>query len=120
MCKTTLLIGASLNPKRASYHTIQKLVDFDIPVRAIGAKSGIHRGVNIERNLILSKIFHTVTLYVNPKIQVNYYDYILDLNPKRVLFNPGAENPEFQEILEKNNIEVENTCTLVLLSTNQY
>lgn len=57
---------------------------------------------------------------MSPKIQVNYYDYILDLKPKRVLFNPGAENPEFQEILEKNNIEVENACTLVLLSTNQY
>ena len=120
MSKTTLVIGASMNPNRYSYKTINKLVNRQISVKAIGVIPGIVSGVTIEKELITFDEIHTVTLYVSPKIQVNYYDYILDLKPKRVLFNPGAENPEFQEILEKNNIEVENACTLVLLSTYQY
>jgi len=62
----------------------------------------------------------TVTLYLSPKFQPEYYDYILSLNPKRVIFNPGTENPEFQEILSKNSIEFENACTLVLLATNSF
>ena len=63
---------------------------------------------------------NTVTLYVSRKIQESYYDYILKLNPQRVIFNPGAENVRFAEILTKNSIKWENSCTLVLLSTNQY
>ena len=60
------------------------------------------------------------TLYLNPKNQEDYYDYIISLKPRRVLFNPGTENPEFYEILKQNNIEIEVACTLVLLATNQY
>jgi hypothetical protein len=63
---------------------------------------------------------HPVTLYLNPKRQVAFYNYIVSLKPKRVLFNPGTENLEFYTILNKNNIEYEEVCTLVLLSTNQY
>ena len=120
MTKNTLVIGASIKPERYSNKAINMLIDNDINVKAIGVKPGEVRGVTIEKDLISFDDIHTVTMYVNPKIQVNYYDYILDLKPKRVLFNPGTENLEFQEILEKNNIEVENACTLVLLSTNQY
>ena len=62
----------------------------------------------------------TVTLYLNPKAQQEYYDYILSLKPRRVIFNPGTENPELYKILEANNIKYEVACTLVLLATNQY
>jgi len=62
----------------------------------------------------------TVTLYLNPKNQKEYYQQIVDLNPRRVIFNPGTENPEFYEILENAGIEVEVACTLVLLATGQY
>ncbi|WP_274971940.1 CoA-binding protein, partial [Zunongwangia profunda] len=62
----------------------------------------------------------TVTLYVGPKNQPEYYDYLVALNPKRVIFNPGTENPELYGVLEKNNIKFQNACTLVLLGTNQY
>jgi predicted CoA-binding protein len=120
MSKNTLVIGASIKPERYSNKAINMLIDNNITVKAIGVKSGELRGITIEKDLISFDDIHTVTMYVNPKIQVNYYDYILDLKPKRVLFNPGTENLEFQEILEKNNIEVENACTLVLLNTNQY
>jgi predicted CoA-binding protein len=63
---------------------------------------------------------NTVTLYVNPEIQKKYYSYILSLNPKRVIFNPGTENKEFQQILSENAVEWEEACTLVLLSLKKY
>ena len=66
------------------------------------------------------KDIDTVTLYLNPKRQQEYYDYIISLHPKRVIFNPGTENPEFYELLRNKKIEVEVACTLVLLGTNQY
>ncbi|GAL66544.1 hypothetical protein JCM19301_3022 [Jejuia pallidilutea] len=66
------------------------------------------------------KAIHTVTLYLNPNRQKAYYNYIVSLQPKRVIFNPGTENPEFYNILKENNIAFEAACTLVLLSTNQY
>jgi hypothetical protein len=62
----------------------------------------------------------TVTLYINPKVQENYYKYVVSLKPRRVIFNPGTENPEFYAILEQNHIQYETACTLVLLATNQY
>jgi predicted CoA-binding protein len=120
MSKNTLVIGASMKPERYSNKAINKLINNNINVKAIGVKPGEVRGVTIEKELISFDDIHTVTMYVNPKIQEDYYDYILDLKPKRVLFNPGTENFEFQEMLRKNNIEVENACTLVLLSTKQY
>ena len=63
---------------------------------------------------------HTVTLYINPRIQKEYYDYIVSLKPKRIIFNPGTENEEFEAIARKNNIEAIEACTLVLLRTNQF
>jgi hypothetical protein len=62
----------------------------------------------------------TVTIYLNKDNQKNYYDFILAQHPKRVIFNPGAENPEFEKILTQHNIQVVEACTLVLLSTGQF
>ena len=67
------------------------------------------------------KNIDTVTLYLNPKRQEEYYDYIISLQPRRVIFNPGTENMEFIKLLKNNQIESEIACTLVLLSTtSQY
>ena len=66
------------------------------------------------------KNIDTVTLYLSQANQVSFYDYVLSLNPDRVIFNPGTENKEFQDILDRNGIKTEIACTLVLLSTNQY
>jgi hypothetical protein len=63
---------------------------------------------------------HTLTLYIGPQRQGPYYDTILGLSPKRVIFNPGTENPELYDLLKKEGIEVEVACTLVLLGTGQY
>ena len=118
--KKTLVIGASLNPLRYSYKAIHKLVDKGHTVLAIGLRIGEVAGVEIIKNNKSFENINTISLYLNPQRQVAFYDYIVLLKPKRVLFNPGTENPEFYTILKENNIEFEEACTLVLLSTNQY
>lgn len=120
MNKRTIVLGASLNPSRYSYLAINKLVQNSHDVFAIGLKSGNVAGVDILTEKKMIKDIDTVTLYLNSQRQKEYYDYIVDLKPKRVIFNPGTENPELYELLQKNNIEVEVACTLVLLGTNQY
>ncbi len=120
MNKKTLVLGASTNPARYSYLAIQRLVQNNIETEAIGLKAGEVAGVKIATTNEDLKNVHTVTLYLNPQRQVDFYDYIISLKPKRVIFNPGTENPEFYELLKKNNIDVEVACTLVLLGTNQY
>lgn len=120
MKKKTLVLGASMNPSRYSNMAINRLVNYEHPVKAIGLRKGSVAGVEIYTQKESFKDIHTVTLYLNPKRQEEYYDYILSLNPKRVIFNPGTENPDFYGILQKNNIKMEVACTLVLLSTNQY
>jgi len=89
-------------------------------VKAFGLRIGVVDDVTIDTELIPYKDIDTVTLYLNPKRQEPYYDYIIGLNPKRVIFNPGTENPEFYNLLKQNNIDFEVACTLVLLSTSQY
>lgn len=120
MNKKTLVFGASLKSDRYSNFVIQKLVNQKIEVVAFGLKRGKVEGVNIDTELLPYENLHTVTLYVNPKNQKEYYNYIVSLNPERVIFNPGTENPEFYKILEENKIDFEVACSLVLLSTNQY
>ena len=118
--KKTLVIGASLNPSRYSNLAINRLVNHGHAVEAVGLKKGTVAGVAISTEKENFENIDTVTLYLNPKRQTEYYDYIVSLKPKRVIFNPGTENPEFYELLKKNNIESEVACTLVLLGTNHY
>jgi hypothetical protein len=120
MNKLTLVLGASLKPNRYSNYAIHRLVANGIEVKAIGMQAGEVAGVTITTEKVPYKDIHTVTLYLSPKRQKEYYNYIIDLKPKRVIFNPGTENPEFYQILKDNNITYEVACTLVLLSTNQY
>ncbi|WP_303317343.1 CoA-binding protein [Flavivirga abyssicola] len=120
MNKKTLVFGASLKPNRYSNYAIQRLIANKFKVVAFGLKKGDVSGVQIDDTLLPYKDLHTVTLYLSPKRQSAYYDYIVSLKPERVIFNPGTENPEFYKILKENNIPFEAACTLVLLSTNQY
>lgn len=120
MSKKTLVFGASLKPNRYSNFAIQKLVNHGVEVVAFGMKAGEVAGVHIDTQLEQYEDIDTITLYLNPKRQAAYYDYIIALKPKRVIFNPGTENPEFYKVLKENNISFEIACTLVLLSTNQY
>ena len=120
MNKKTLVIGASLNPSRYSNIAINRLKQKHVDTVAFGLRDGKVAGVSIDTNLMPYKDIDTVTLYLNPQRQKSYYDYIIGLNPKRVIFNPGTENQEFQNLLKQHKIAFENSCTLVLLSTNQY
>ncbi|NNL08660.1 MAG: CoA-binding protein [Croceitalea sp.] len=116
----TLVFGASLNPNRYSNLVIHRLVEKGIDTLAFGLKSGLVDNVQIKTNLTDLQDVHTITLYLNGERQKEYYQSILSLRPKRVIFNPGTENQEFYELLQKNGIKVEVACTLVLLSTGQY
>ena len=116
----TLVIGASTNKERYSYKAIHNLVDKSHQVVAIGAQKGIAFDIPIETDKLDFHAIDTITMYLNPKLQPEYYDYILSLHPRRVIFNPGTENPEFYKLLAVNNIKYEVACTLVLLATNQY
>ncbi|PJE40017.1 MAG: CoA-binding protein [Flavobacterium sp.] len=118
--KKTLVLGASTNPERYAYKAIEKLTEKGHAVLAIGQKTGEVAGVKIHTKTIPLKNIDTVTLYLNPLRQRDYYNYIIETKPKRVIFNPGTENPEFYQLLQGNGIKVEVACTLVLLATNQY
>ncbi len=118
--KKTVVIGASINPERYSNRAIINLVAKHHDVIAIGQKEGEVAGVKIHVETLPRENVHTVTLYLRPYVQKEYYDYILQLKPKRVVFNPGTENPELYQLLTNNGIEYEVACTLVLLATNQY
>jgi len=120
MLKKTLVLGASTNPERFSYMAVRKLKYGNIPVVAVGLREGEISGVMIEKPFPVFEDIHTVTIYMGPKNLIVYYDYILSLKPKRVIFNPGTESPEFAERLSSAGIEVVNACTLIMISNNQY
>ncbi len=116
----TLIIGASNNPDRYSYKAAHKLTENGFEIIPYGVKSGEVAGVKILNDWDPSWDVDTVTMYINSTIQKEYYDRIIALKPRRVIFNPGTENPEFYPILKKHNIMYEEACTLVLLSMKAY
>ncbi|KAA0989393.1 CoA-binding protein [Dyadobacter aurulentus] len=118
--KRTLIIGATSNPSRYAYLAAQKLMNYGHPIILVGRKKGFALGEDIHLEKSNWEDVDTVTLYINPSHQPEYYDYIVSLNPKRVIFNPGTENPEFKNILLNKNIIPIEGCTLVMLSTGQY
>lgn len=118
--KKTLVIGASDNPSRYSFLAINKLRQHQHEVVAIGKKKATVAGVNITTEMEPVADIDTVTLYINPQLQTAYYNYILSLKPRRIIFNPGTENNELQELAAGKGIQTLEACTLVMLSTNQY
>ena len=116
----TLVIGASLKEDRYSNKAIRMLVEYKHEVVAYGLNSGVVAGISIDTVLLDYENIDTVTMYVNPSRQEEFYNYIISLKPRRVIFNPGTENLEFEQLLTKNGISFEEACTLVLLRTNQF
>lgn len=120
--KKTVVIGASENPARYSQMAAVSLQKHGHEVIPVGLKEGTINGLSIlslEKNPEIKNV-DTVTLYVGPLHQPAWFDYILRLKPKRVILNPGTENPELEQLLEKNGISFIHACTLVMLSTDQY
>lgn len=120
MNKKTLVIGASENPERYSHKAILALQKHEHDVVALAKRTGQVNGVQIQTHFPVEEELNTVTLYVGAKHQPHYYKHIIDLKPKRVIFNPGTENTEFATLLTENGIEAEEACTLVLLSIGNY
>lgn len=118
--KKTLVFGASLKSNRYSNLAVNRLMDHNIATEAFGLKVGKIRELLISTNLNDFKDIDTITLYIGAVRQLEYYKYFLKINPKRVIFNPGTENPELYKLLRDNDIEVVVACTLVLLATGQY
>ena len=118
--KKTLILGASNNPSRYSYLALNSLRKHGHPVVAIGKKSSKVADVDLVTEKKDLPDIDTVTLYLNPDNQKEYYDYIFSLHPKRIIFNPGAENPELAALARSKGIAPVEACTLVLLSTSQY
>jgi hypothetical protein len=118
--KKTVVIGASANPERYSFKVIMRLQQEGHPVVAIGLKPGKIGEVEIVTGLPEVMDVDTVSLYLNAKNQEAYYNYILGLQPKRILFNPGAENPAFEKTAMEKGIEVLEACNLVMLSVGNF
>lgn len=118
--KKTVVLGASTNPGRASYAAVERLRAGDHEVVPIGVSKGAVAGIPILEGKPQVDDVHTVSLYLNPKRQEDYYEYILGLNPKRIIFNPGTENAELIRLARQNGIEAEVACTLVMLSLKSY
>ena len=118
--KKTVVLGASDNPARYSYLAVEKLNRYGHPVVAIGKTEGLVGNTKIITDRLIEKEVDTVSLYLNPQLQKQYYDYILSLHPKRIIFNPGTENEELFDLAKANGIEPMEACTLVLLGTGQY
>jgi len=116
----TLVIGASENHDRYSNKAVLMLQKFGYDVVSLGNRPGKINGITIETENILFEDIHTITLYINPEIQKIYRDYILQLKPKRIIFNPGTENTSLELEAKSLGICTENACTLVLLSTGGY
>jgi predicted CoA-binding protein len=120
--KKTVVIGASPEPSRYSNLASNMLHNAGFDFVPVGIKKGEILGKSILnlRDKPAIENTHTVTLYLNPTNQKEWYDYILGLKPQRLIFNPGTENPELSELAAKNGIEVENACNLVLIQTGQF
>ncbi|MEX2566576.1 MAG: CoA-binding protein [Cyclobacteriaceae bacterium] len=122
MQKKTVILGASPNPARYAYTAAQMMTEKTVDFVPLGIKKGVIFGekiLDLGKRPIIEDV-HTITLYIGPQNQPEWYDYVLSLNPKRVIFNPGTENKEFMELLEENHIQVISACSLVMLSSGQF
>ncbi len=118
--KKTLVLGASPKDIRFSNKAVKSLKSYNHPVVPLGNKQGKIAGIDILQGKPNINDIHTVALYLGPPRQKEYYQYILSLNPSRIIFNPGTENPELMELVENEGIEVIKDCTLIMLNNDRY
>jgi predicted CoA-binding protein len=120
MTKKTLILGATTNTDRVAFKAAEKLLAYGHEIALAGIREGMIFGHIIDTQKNFVQGVDTVTLYINPTNQRAWYDYILSLRPRRIVFNPGTENDELMQLAEQNGIFCEEACTLVLLGTGQY
>ena len=118
--KKTLVVGVSLKPHRYSNIAVHRLVSQGVETIAFGPRPGEVAGVSVVTEFPGAEDMDTISLYLNPERQRQFYERIIGLRPRRVIFNPGTENPEFYEELVVSQIFFEEACTLTLLAIGQY
>jgi len=122
MSKKTMIVGATPDPSRYAYFAADLLTRYGHEIVPVGIKKGEVQGkpiLDIRAKPDIEQV-DTITLYVRPEHQEDYYDYLLSLKPNRIIFNPGTENPELERLAEEKGIEAFEACTLVMLRTGQY
>jgi uncharacterized protein len=120
--KKTLIVGATDNTSRYAYLAAQMLTEYGHEIIPIGIKTGkiFEREIlDIKKRPAIQKV-DTITLYIGPQHQPEWYDYLIGLKPKRIIFNPGTENPAFEKMAKEQGIDTLEACTLVMLRTRQY
>lgn len=120
MSKDTVVIGASPNHDRYSYKATVSLQSHGYKVYPVGLREGKINSLDIITNKPKLENIDTVTLYVGPQNQPAWQEYILSLKPRRIIFNPGTENPAFEKVANSKGIECVEACTLVMLSIGNY
>ena len=118
--KKTLVLGATPNPARYAYLATMRLQRYGHEVIPLGIRDGNIEGLEIQKGKPAIEGVDTVTLYLNAQRQRDYYDYIFSLHPRRIIFNPGAENPELSRLAKEKGIETVEGCTLVMLSIGAF
>ena len=118
--KKVMVLGASPNRKRFSHLCVKSLLRHGYDVVPIGKRNGDIDEVNLLTHRPQIRDLDTVTLYLNSENQKEYYDYILGLKPNRIIFNPGAENPELKKMAEDKGIDAVEECTLVMLNSGNF
>lgn len=118
--RNVMVLGASPNRQRFSNTCVKSLIRYGYQVIPLGIREGEIAGKPIRIDKPMLKNIHTVTIYLNPQKQQEYYDYILGLRPQRIIFNPGAENPEFKEKALEKDVEVVEDCTLIMLNSGYF
>lgn len=115
-----IVLGASTNPNRYSYIATGLLAQHQYNVYPFGIKSGTIHDITIQSELPINQDIDTITLYLNPQRQKEYISRIIELHPRRVIFNPGTVDQNSIDILSNEGIECVEACTLVMLRTGQY
>ncbi len=120
--KLTLVVGATDNPERYAFLAAEMLQNKGFDFSPIGIKKGMVFGeeiLDLRQKPALAGI-HTITLYLGPQNQSEWMDYLIGLGPKRIIFNPGTENPVFFSKAKAAGIDALEACTLVMLTTGQF
>ena len=122
MKNKTVIVGASPNEGRYAFLAARMLMEYDHEIVPLGIREGSVGGkaiLDIRKEPAIDGV-DTVTMYISPRHQPAYYDYLIGLRPRRIIFNPGTENAAFMKLAENNGIEPVQACTLVLLRSHQY
>jgi len=120
--KKTVVVGASPNPSRYAYRASHMLSEYGHDIVPLSIKRGSVAGEEIKdlRQRPHISDIDTLTLYIGPQHHNQWMEYLLELSPRRIIFNPGTENPDFIAQAEAKGIEVVEGCTLVMLQSGVY